>query len=202
MAFGAIMGQTPDLTDYVKKTGDTLTGPLLYDGVPSVGTELVNKDYVDNNFFNNENAVVTWGNDAQTRNFQVKKITERFLVLTSHDTKAKSFTINKLPTQGTIFCKVMYSQSTSEYAEIQSLSVPAIVPLKYSVRSSGLHASKLVPCPTIYTSTSRPSLGNIITCSMYIQYDTSNDNTAIFTFSGASNTQYQIYHVEVYYSSL
>lgn len=48
MAFGAIMGQTPDLTNFVKKTGDTLTGPLLYDGVPSVGTELVNKDYVDN----------------------------------------------------------------------------------------------------------------------------------------------------------
>lgn len=47
MSYGGITGQTPDLNEYLPKSGGTMTGPLVLSGNPSGNLEAASKQYVD-----------------------------------------------------------------------------------------------------------------------------------------------------------
>ncbi len=47
MSLGGIIGQAPDLNEYLPKSGGTMTGPLVLSGNPSGNLEAASKQYVD-----------------------------------------------------------------------------------------------------------------------------------------------------------
>ena len=47
MSLGGIIGQAPDLNEYLPKSGGTMTGPLILSGNPSRNLEAASKQYVD-----------------------------------------------------------------------------------------------------------------------------------------------------------
>ena len=77
MAYGAILGQN----NYVKRTGDIMTGPLVLPGDPTENLQAVTKQYVDttvssftNNYKQNLIVSVTLNKNISTENFRVPNI--------------------------------------------------------------------------------------------------------------------------------
>lgn len=170
MSLGGIIGQTPDLNEYLPKSGGTMTGPLVLSGNPNGNLEAASKQYVDSK-------ASEWK--------EIESITKYFTQLNKGD-YSEEFSFSNLFEQNNLKIvsnwniKVHYSGPS-----YGSVSITAIDPL--NIATHAFYLGKEFPTVNL-------SLSEQIVLSNYYHINDSRSNTILrkefYTSSPVTNNNY------------